>query len=63
MTCSICRSEFDLELEGGTEGSIGIIPASFCPTCLTGIMELADILRPYIECPECGKVYEAVSGE
>ena len=40
-TCSICDSKFS-ESEGGmNSGYIGILPVSFCPTCLTGIMEMA----------------------
>tara|TARA_X000001382_G_C3039582_1_gene137409 strand:- start:239 stop:454 length:216 start_codon:yes stop_codon:yes gene_type:complete len=39
--CSICDSSFS-ESEGGVDrGYIGILPVSFCPTCLTGIMEMA----------------------
>ena len=40
-TCSICDCSFT-EYEGGmNKGFIGILPVSFCPTCLTGIMEMA----------------------
>jgi len=43
--CTICSGPFDLETEGGIEGDIGILPVTFCPTCLTGILDLADQLR------------------
>ena len=40
-TCSICDSKFS-EAEGGlNQGLIGILPVSFCPTCFSGIMEMA----------------------
>ena len=40
-TCSICDCSFT-ESEGGVnKGYIGMLPVSFCPTCLTGIMEMA----------------------
>ena len=40
--CSVCGCEFE-EGEGGvTEGSIGILPVSFCPTCLNGIFDMVN---------------------
>ena len=40
-TCSICDSTFT-DAEGGVnKGYIGILPVSFCPTCFSGIMEMA----------------------
>ena len=41
-TCSICDVEFDLESEGGTQGSFGMIPVSFCPTCLSCILDMGN---------------------
>ena len=38
--CSICGDLFDIEGEGGTAGFIDLIPANFCPTCLSGVMEM-----------------------
>ena len=38
--CSICGDLFDIEGEGGTAGFIGLIPANFCSTCLSGVMEM-----------------------
>jgi len=37
--CTCCTGNFDIELEGGAEGYIGILPVVVCPT----------------ECPNCGK--------
>jgi len=47
-TCTICEGDFDLELEGGDVGCIGILPVAFCPTCKAGIMDYADQFR-YLE--------------
>ena len=40
--CTICDGDFDLELEGGVEGYIGILPVAFCPTCKAGILDFAE---------------------
>lgn len=43
--CTICKCKFS-EQEGGLQrGVIGMIPISFCPTCFSGIMEMADYFR------------------
>ncbi len=40
-TCNVCTGTFS-ESEGGmNSGYIGILPVSFCPTCFSGIMEMA----------------------
>ena len=39
--CNVCSGEFS-EDEGGVEGSIGILPVYFCPTCLNGIFEMVE---------------------
>jgi len=44
-----------MDLEGGVEGFIGILPVCFCPTCKAGIFDFAEQMRPAIECPHCGK--------
>ena len=47
-TCSVCQCEYTAD-EGGTEGHIGILPVSFCPTCFSGIIDMA---QQYLENPE-----------
>lgn len=39
--CTICEAEFS-DLEGGAHGYIGILPVSFCPFCLSGILEMSE---------------------
>jgi hypothetical protein len=43
--CSICSCEFDIELEGGIQGYLGIIPFSLCPMCYSGLMDMYDQLH------------------
>jgi len=38
--CNLCGCEFSLDDEGGVDGSIGLIPFSFCPTCHAGLHDL-----------------------
>jgi hypothetical protein len=40
LDCSICGSEFDLMGEGGTNGYFGICPVSFCPWCLSCMIDM-----------------------
>lgn len=43
--CTICSCKFS-EQEGGLQqGVIGMIPISFCPTCFSGVLEMADYFR------------------
>ena len=53
--CTVCDGPFDIELEGGVEGAIGILPVAFCPTCKAGIMDFAEQMKLPVECPHCGK--------
>ena len=46
--CSVCSCDYT-EDEGGTVGYIGILPVAFCPTCLAGIIDMA---QQYLENPE-----------
>ena len=39
--CTICNAEFSLKEEGGIRGMIGILPITFCPTCLSGILDMS----------------------
>ena len=50
--CSICDAEFDLESEGGTQGSFGMIPVSFCPTCLSCILDMSREMLTTDDLPE-----------
>ena len=40
MECTICKSMFDLEGEGGTTGYFGILMVAFCPFCLSSILDM-----------------------
>ena len=51
-TCSICDAEFDLKGEGGTQGSFGILPVSFCPTCLSCILDMSREMLTTDDLPE-----------
>lgn len=50
--CRICSCEFDLQAEGGIDGSIGILPCAFCPTCLNGIRDMVEQLWPCEHCED-----------
>ena len=40
--CSICECTFCHEDEGGLIGGmIGMLPVSFCPICLSGVLDMA----------------------
>ena len=41
--CSVCHCDFTDD-EGGIQGYIGILPASFCPTCLSGVIDMVEQL-------------------
>jgi len=45
LECSICKSEFSIEEEGGTAGYFGMILASFCPFCLSSIVHMVEQLK------------------
>tara|TARA_E500000331_G_C16790167_1_gene511953 strand:- start:106 stop:318 length:213 start_codon:yes stop_codon:yes gene_type:complete len=40
MECTICKSMFDLEGEGGTTGYFGMLMVAFCPFCLSSILDM-----------------------
>jgi len=40
LTCSICESEFDIEIEGGIEGFFGICSVAFCTWCYASIVDM-----------------------
>ena len=39
--CSICNTDFNTEEEGGIQGDIGMLPVSFCPFCLSGVLDMS----------------------
>jgi hypothetical protein len=45
LTCSVCQTTFDESSEGGIQGYFGIIPVSFCPTCLSCMLDMASQLQ------------------
>ena len=38
--CTICKTEFNLQDEGGTAGYFGITPVFFCPFCLSSMFDM-----------------------
>jgi len=38
--CSICKSDFDMDSEGGTAGHFGIMPVAFCPWCVSSMFDM-----------------------
>jgi hypothetical protein len=43
--CTACSCEFTDD-EGGIHGHFGILPMSFCPTCLSCMLDMAEQLNP-----------------
>ncbi len=43
--CTACSCEFTDD-EGGVHGDFGILPMSFCPTCLSCMLDMAEQLNP-----------------
>ena len=39
--CNVCGGEFSLNDEGGLEGEFGMLPVSFCPFCLSSILDMS----------------------
>ena len=39
--CGVCGVDFSLEDEGGIEGSFGMLPVSFCPFCLSSMLDMS----------------------
>ncbi len=42
MECSVCSSIFDIEEEGGINGTFEIIPVAFCPWCYSSITDMVE---------------------
>ena len=45
--CTACSCEFTDD-EGGVHGDFGILPMSFCPTCLSCMLDMAEQLNPKV---------------
>ena len=43
--CTACSCNFTDD-EGGVHGDFGILPMSFCPTCLSCMLDMAEQLNP-----------------
>ena len=43
--CTACSCEYTDD-EGGVQGDFGILPMSFCPTCLSCMLDMAEQLNP-----------------
>ena len=43
--CSLCRCKFSEEEGGVQKGLVGIMLVSFCPTCFSGLLDMADYFR------------------
>ena len=43
--CTACLCDFTDD-EGGVHGDFGILPMSFCPTCLSCMLDMAEQLNP-----------------
>jgi len=43
--CTACSCDYTDD-EGGIQGNFGILPMSFCPTCLSSIFDMVDQLNP-----------------
>jgi len=43
--CTACSCDYTDD-EGGIQGYFGMLPMSFCPTCLSSIYDMMDQLNP-----------------
>ena len=43
--CSLCQCKFSEEEGGVQKGLVGIMLVSFCPTCFSGLLDMADYFR------------------
>ena len=43
--CTVCSCHFNLDSEGGIEGSFGSLPVAFCPTCYASVCDMVDQVR------------------
>tara|TARA_R100000808_G_scaffold24721_1_gene57862 strand:+ start:6373 stop:6591 length:219 start_codon:yes stop_codon:yes gene_type:complete len=45
FNCSLCNCKFSEEEGGLIKGLIGIMLVFFCPTCFSGLLDMADYFR------------------
>ena len=45
--CTVCKTDFCLNSEGGVEGYWGILPVAFCPTCTSCAIDMVQQLVDY----------------
>ena len=43
--CSVCKTAFSPEAEGGIMGHFGMIPVQFCPMCLSSCIDMVNMLQ------------------
>ena len=43
--CSVCKTAFSPEGEGGIMGHFGLIPVQFCPMCLSSCIDMVNMLQ------------------
>ena len=60
LKCTVCSCHFNLDSEGGLEGSFGSLPVAFCPTCYASVCDMVDQMRikdlesqEPVACPYC----------
>ncbi len=45
FNCNICDCKFTEEEGGVTKGVFGMLPVSFCPTCLSGMFSMVEYFK------------------
>ena len=45
VECTVCKTAFSPEEEGGIMGHFGLIPVQFCPMCLSSCIDMVDMLQ------------------
>lgn len=45
VECTVCKTVFSYQEEGGIMGHFGMIPVQFCPMCLSSCIDMVNILQ------------------
>ena len=45
VECTVCKTAFSPEGEGGIMGHFGLIPVQFCPMCLSSCIDMVNMLQ------------------